>query len=126
MIHTHRNHHEFRRSPLRPLIFGIDFDNTWSADPDLLALFVESLRTRGHSAVIVTGRSDVGMFGIEVQRAVESLGIPIVFAARRWKRAAALEEGFKVDIWMDDMPEYIGPQDGELLAGKFTTPAVSR
>lgn len=93
----------------RRLLFGVDFDGTFSADPSLFRAFVASLRERGHDAVLVTGRSDEGQWGAEVRREVGSL-MPVVFAANGWKREAAERAGFKVDIWVDDHPEYVAPQ----------------
>ena len=37
--------------------------------------------------------------------------MPIVFAADGWKRSAAEAAGYKVDVWIDDHPEYIDAQD---------------
>lgn len=90
-------------------LFAIDYDGTWSADPELFETFVALLRTRGHDAILVTGRSDSGRWGAEVRAAVRS--VPIVFAANKWKREAAKAAGYKVDIWIDDFPEYIDKQD---------------
>lgn len=39
------------------MIFGIDYDDTWTADPDLFFQFLELLEKRGHKAVIVTARN---------------------------------------------------------------------
>lgn len=100
----------------RRLLIGIDYDGTWSADPGLFAIFVGTLKFRGHDAVLVTGRSDEGPWGVEVRRAVRD--IPIVFAADGWKRAAAERAGYKIDVWIDDHPEYVAPQDPEVARRK--------
>jgi hypothetical protein len=46
------------------------------------------------------------------QVVLDSIGklVPVVFAGGEWKREVALKQGYKVDVWIDDMPEYIGPQ----------------
>lgn len=97
------------------ILFGVDFDGTFSRDPHGFRLFVAVMRERGHSFVLVTGRSDEGQFGAEVRREVRDL-MPIVFAANGWKRDAALAAGFKVDVWIDDNPESVARQT--LLVGR--------
>lgn len=74
---------------------------------------------------MVTGRSHQGEFGGSVLRALEYAGveIPVVFAAMKWKRQAAREHGWIPDVWIDDMPEYIGPQDALLIGPKLTASA---
>ena len=99
------------------MTIAIDFDNTWTRDPEFWAETVKRGRERGIEFVIVTGRSDEGVFGAQVRRAIQD--IPIVFAAMEWKRKAALRRGWIVDIWIDDMPEYIGPQDSILIGPKI-------
>ena len=108
MIGKHETHEEEPREQRRRVLFGIDYDKTWSADPGLFAIFVAALRGRGHDAVLVTGRSDEGQWGAEVRREVRE--IPIVFAANGWKREAAERAGYKVDVWIDDHPESIAKQ----------------
>lgn len=90
------------------MIVGIDFDGTFAANPHLFSDFVRLLRVHGWQAVLVTGRSDDGQWGDEVRAIVNDL-IPIVFAGRRWKKEAASEAGYEVDIWIDDHPESIAP-----------------
>jgi len=88
------------------MIFGIDYDGTFSRDPVGFGLVVGVLRSRGHVCICVTGRSDEGQWGAEVKRGIAGL-MPIVFAAGRWKAGAAERAGYKVDVWIDDMPEGI-------------------
>jgi hypothetical protein len=45
------------------------------------------------------------------------MGIPVVFAGVNWKKVASLNAGFKVDIWIDDNPEYVAYQN--LLSGEI-------
>ena len=91
------------------MIFGIDYDNTFTRDPELWHEFVLLARSRGHECVVVTGRSDEGQFGAEVRKSVGNL-MQIVFAGFEWKREAALKRGWKVDVWIDDAPEYVAKQ----------------
>lgn len=111
----------------RPLIFGIDFDGTFAADPDLFKAIVGLIRAAGHEVVMVTGREDSRGFGDPVKALVGDL-MPIVFASGHWKTVAALEAGYKIDIWIDDNPTYIAPPQTlrETLADlrKFNHPDI--
>lgn len=105
------------------MTIAIDFDNTWTRDPEFWSETVRCGRERGIEFVIVTGRSDEGEFGAQVKRVIDPHNIPIVFAAMRWKRDAAKRNGWLPDIWIDDMPEYIGPQDSILVGPKLAASA---
>ncbi len=91
------------------MIFGIDYDGTFARDPEFWDAFVSMARVFGHQCVLVTGRSEDGEYGAEVKRAVEYL-MPIVFAGPNWKRQAAEKKGWKIDVWIDDNPEYVAEQ----------------
>lgn len=92
------------------MLFGIDFDGTFAADPALFHSFLDLLTARGHKAVIVTGRTKpTGRYGLkEFEVEVVTKGrLPIVYAGMEFKRLAATEAGYNVDIWIDDNPEFI-------------------
>ena len=86
------------------LTFAIDFDDTFSADPDLWRQLVPIMQWRGHTCVLVTNRPED--MGNDVRAEVGDL-MPIVFAGVWSKRSAAHRAGYDVDIWIDDSPEYI-------------------
>ena len=88
------------------MTIGIDYDGTFSEDPDLWRTFVGHAVARGHKCVCVTGRGDEEKMSAEVRHAVGSL-MPIVFAGTAWKRDAAINSGFDVNVWIDDNPEYV-------------------
>lgn len=90
------------------LVFGIDFDGTFAADPLFFKAFVSLLRASGHSCVMVTGREDVPGLAEPVRALVGDL-MPIVFAGGTWKKDAAKAAGWIIDIWIDDNPTYIMP-----------------
>jgi hypothetical protein len=99
------------------LTFGIDFDDTWSADPALFAAFAEMAKERGHRCVLVTQRASI--FAPEM-RAVVGEGIQIVHCAGATKADGCRQAGVAVDIWIDDYPAavqhearaYMGVQEG--------------
>lgn len=105
------------------MLIAIDFDGTFAADPRLFHEFARLARSFGHRVVVVSGRSDEPPWGDELREVVGD-GIPVVLAGSIWKRAAAEAAGYRVDIWIDDNPEYVGPQDPSLAAVKTGLPVA--
>lgn len=82
------------------MTISLDFDNTWTKDPDLWNGFIQSAESLGHKVICITNREVWS--GDMVRHSLPS--IPILFAGRQFKRSYAEEQGIKVDIWIDDMP----------------------
>ena len=89
------------------LTIAIDFDGTFSADPDLWREIVGVMTGRryGHKCILVTNRPEA--MGNDVRAEVGDL-MPIVFAGAQSKRSAAENAGYFVNIWIDDNPGFIG------------------
>jgi hypothetical protein len=85
--------------------YAIDYDGTWTSDPEAFRAFASLLRRRGHTVIIVTSRATGEA---EVERECRPYVDGIVLAGRAWKRHAAENAGYKVNVWIDDMPEMIG------------------
>lgn len=97
------------------MLIALDFDGTFTRDPQGWRLFVEMMRERGHSFVCITGRSDIGWMAAEVVDALsfgskEGPIMPILFCGNQWKRDVAVKAGFEVDVWIDDCPSMIEKQ----------------
>ncbi len=99
------------------MIIAIDYDNTFTRDPDFWSRFVVSGRAADHTFVMVTGRVAAGLMGREVLEATRALALPVVFAGSQWKRDAARDRGWLPDVWIDDSPEYVGIQNA-LVGGE--------
>lgn len=93
----------------KSLLFGLDYDETYTASPAFFDALVMLCETYGHKVVLVTNREGHGLHGEEVRMAIGEF-LPIVFAGSKWKRDAAKEAGYEVDIWIDDTPQMIAPQ----------------
>lgn len=89
------------------LTFGIDFDNTFTACPELFASFITQAESAGHRIVIVTSRRNTDENLSDVRAFLKEHGCcqPIVFASLGSKLHAVAEREIKVDIWIDDNPE---------------------
>lgn len=105
------------------MILAVDYDGTWTREPAVFRRLVEAMRDRGHTPVLVTGRSDEGRWGAEVRREIGDL-MPIIFAAGGWKIDALRRWMEREDalgahvVWIDDQPQYVGPQDPRLIANR--------
>lgn len=82
---------------------AIDFDDTYTADPELWDLFVSQARARGHRCFCVTARRDTE----ENVRICVIPDCPTIFTRLSAKKAFCERLGLKIDIWIDDSPHII-------------------
>lgn len=100
------------------LTIALDFDDTYTADPELWGYFINKAQILGHTVICVTARLNEECQHQELKRALPG-GISVIFCGSKPKRKHALEEhGIAIDIWLDDYPEGIGnqPSDSEMAA----------
>lgn len=88
------------------LVIAIDFDHTYDADHDLFESFIRLIQRRGHQPLLVTKREGYGEWFREVDEAVPD-EVPRIFCGKSYKSDVVEEEGWEVDIWVDDSPEFI-------------------
>lgn len=85
------------------MTIAFDIDGTWSLDPQLFDDVANMFRDEKWTVIIVTGRE-------HPPEKLDRLGIhgwPIVVSGPLLKEEAALKAGYKVDVWVDDMPGMI-------------------
>jgi acid phosphatase class B len=89
------------------MILAIDYDNTYTAAPELWEQVIKLFQDAGHTVICITGRTDN-----MAQPVLDTIGklVPVIFAGKDWKRDAAKKHGYKVDVWIDDVPEMVGKQ----------------
>lgn len=87
------------------MILGLDYDYTYTADPDFWDAVIAHAEQRGHAVVCVTGRE------APPERHERQLPptVPVVCAGDQYKRFAAAAAGHSVDVWIDDCPGTIEP-----------------
>lgn len=83
------------------MLIALDFDGTYTEDPRLWDDFVAYARKRGHEVHLVTMRahSEAVRLGCEVDA--------IHYTDRKSKRQYMQARGLNVQVWIDDMPEFI-------------------
>jgi len=86
--------------------FSIDFDDTFTADPELWAVFVKLGTLSGHRFYCVTARHNTEENTDIINAAFEEVGIqmPIIFSNHGSKMDEVERRGIKIDIWCDDAP----------------------
>ncbi|WP_293371460.1 hypothetical protein [Nevskia sp.] len=83
------------------MLIALDYDQTYTADPEGWNAVVELMTARGHSFVCVTGRTEPP--GTDEPH----IPMPVVCAGDRMKSSAAHRAGYHVDVWIDDCPSTI-------------------
>jgi hypothetical protein len=80
---------------------AVDYDNTYSDDPELFELFIKTAQSRGHIVAIVTARGE--------SQPVPVKSCEVFYTDGALKSPFMREQGLEIDIWIDDWPEIIGP-----------------
>jgi hypothetical protein len=83
------------------MLIALDYDGTYTADPHLWDGFIAQARGRRHEVHIVTQRAECEpvRLGCHVDR--------IHYTDRKAKRPYMQARGLAVQIWIDDMPDFI-------------------
>ncbi len=79
---------------------AIDYDRTYTRDPDFWDVVIAAGEARGHEFVCITNRPCAP--GVTKSERVPA--IRILPAGDQFKDDAARAAGLRVDIWIDDMP----------------------
>lgn len=87
------------------MLIALDYDGTYTADPDLWLAFIASARARGHAVWIVTMRDEFEL--ADVNRQLLGKVDRIVATARAAKLPFLAARGITPQIWIDDMPHFI-------------------
>jgi hypothetical protein len=84
------------------LTIGLDYDNTFTADPKAWQQFIGLMLSHGHRVFITTSRSP------DLELEIIPHGIDgIVYCSFRAKKTVTQEQGIKINIWIDDDPKWI-------------------
>lgn len=89
------------------MLIALDFDGTYTADPEMWDAFIKNAQERGHEVIVATMRyketeSDY------VEMCVGNKVNAIVYTNRKAKKSAVRKQtGKDPDIWIDDNPEWL-------------------
>ena len=82
------------------LMFAIDYDGTFTADPHFWMEFIESAKARGHACICATMRHPNEEILPEHAKLFEA----VVYTSRQAKRPVVDRAGYRPSIWIDDLP----------------------
>ena len=87
--------------------FSLDFDGTYTADPQLWTAFIHTAHKIGHTVYCISYRRDH-----EMQKVYDTVGKLIGIAAcistnRTPKKTYTKSIGLNIDVWIDDTPEML-------------------
>lgn len=86
------------------MLISLDYDATFTNDPDLWITFVKQAQERGHIVKCITMRFPEGKASMD-PRLLEL--VEVIFTSHKGKRQFIRNLGMYVDVWVDDSPEYI-------------------
>lgn len=84
--------------------FALDYDDTYTRDPDLWLDWVNRALEKGHTVKVVTMRYQYE--GVTMDSRLLEL-VEVIFTERKAKRIFAKLKGYNVDVWIDDRPDFI-------------------
>lgn len=88
------------------MLIALDYDGTYTEDPEMWNDWIRSARARGHKVIACTMRYEESE-GAEVKEALIGRVNEIYFTSRRAKADYLLELGLVPKIWIDDNPMWI-------------------
>lgn len=87
------------------MLLALDYDETYTEDPEFWDLVIGLAVTRGHSVICATMRHEhegeeiVSNLGHKVER--------IIFTGRKAKHRFVQEAGYYPSVWIDDSPHWL-------------------
>jgi acid phosphatase class B len=86
---------------------AIDYDDTYTVDPDFWNEVIMSAQRRGHDVVVVTARPDTEETRCEMRAVFDMWEVVVHFSGDEPKADYARRNGLAVDVWVDDSPGWI-------------------
>lgn len=87
-----------------PILIALDYDDTYTKDPELWLEFIALAKRRGHTVVGATMRCESEK---PVMDPRYTEGIHVEYTCGRAKLKALAARGVRPNIWIDDRPDWI-------------------
>lgn len=93
-------------------MIALDFDETYTAMPEVWDNFIDTVKATGHSIVVVTARHDrQDCLGSDDNSDITDLcnrkNISVIYCGQKPKRAFCESLDYFFNIWIDDSPQSI-------------------
>jgi hypothetical protein len=95
---------------------GLDYDETYTRDPELWNGLITHARMRGHMIYVVTMRADSIEERVPPHVAMRVHGV--YYTDRRAKRDFMTRRGILIDVWIDDCPVFVDTSASPLRAAE--------
>ena len=94
------------------MIIALDYDDTYTRDPETWNKVIKLFQEAGHTVICVTLRPEV--MGAPVLASIgKVIGVDkCLFSNGCWKSVTAENAGYKVNVWIDDLPNMIYRPEG--------------
>lgn len=94
---------------------ALDWDDTFTRDPEFWARFIRNARIKGHEVFIVTFRDPE--HDADINYTLDELDISVrqFYTGGVQKRKYMAKIGVFPDVWIDDSPEFIVERNIEIL-----------
>jgi len=90
----------------KQLNIALDWDDTFTADPEGFKAIIRCFQSLGHSVIIVTLRDNQDTDD-RMSELRDKYGVEVIFCAGQSKERIIRELGLQINIWIDDNPRYI-------------------
>jgi len=81
------------------MLIALDYDGTYTADRELWNRFIADANKSGHKVICFTMRYP--------DEAAYNIPCEVVYTSRQAKKRFADENGYVVNIWIDDRPAWL-------------------
>jgi hypothetical protein len=86
--------------------FSLDYDGTYTSDPELWLDWVQKAQSRGHRVICVTMRHDTSLGDDVFDPRLKAL-VEVVPTGHKAKKKFMRMKGINIDIWIDDQPDFL-------------------
>lgn len=90
----------------KKLNIALDWDDTFTADPDGFKAIIRCFQSLGHTVTIVTLRDDQDR-DERMDELKDKYDVDVIFCAGQSKERVVRELGLHMNIWLDDNPRFI-------------------
>lgn len=89
------------------MVISLDYDETFTRDPELWLAFIATAKSKGHTVLLITMREDTPWDADEVRSILKDKVDDILFTNCKAKKQYAAARGYRVDVWIDDQPSAV-------------------
>jgi hypothetical protein len=86
------------------LLIALDYDDTYTQDPEFWLLFVKNAQLRGHEVVCATMRCPIGNEDMDPRLLAM---VKVEFTCGQAKKIVLNSRSIYPHIWIDDRPDWI-------------------